>query len=98
MAFDFAETSYFAQKVPKDKLLVYNVSDGWEPLCQFLGKDVPDCPFPHKNKCAALVAEILADNPIAAANVKVAKRKCIILFIILPVFLAVIIAVFLKFF
>lgn len=22
---------------------------GWEPLCKFLGKPIPDQPFPHKN-------------------------------------------------
>ena len=24
--------------------------DGWQELCQFLGKDIPDIPFPHLNK------------------------------------------------
>ena len=23
--------------------------EGWEPLCRFLGKDVPDVPFPRVN-------------------------------------------------
>jgi Sulfotransferase domain len=23
--------------------------DGWEPLCKFLGKDVPDEPYPYVN-------------------------------------------------
>lgn len=36
--------------VPADKLLVYNVSEGWEPLCQFLGKPKPDTALPHTNK------------------------------------------------
>lgn len=26
--------------VPADKLLVYNVTEGWEPLCEFLEVDV----------------------------------------------------------
>lgn len=25
------------------------MEDGWEPLCRFLGKEVPDEPFPHAN-------------------------------------------------
>jgi len=33
--------------VPADQLLEYNVSQGWEPLCEFLGKPVPDEPFPN---------------------------------------------------
>lgn len=37
------------QRVPAEKLLVYNVKEGWEPLCAFLGVDVPDKPFPHAN-------------------------------------------------
>jgi hypothetical protein len=35
--------------VPAERLLVYRVQDGWEPLCRFLGVDVPDEPFPHVN-------------------------------------------------
>jgi Sulfotransferase domain len=36
--------------VPKDQLLEFDATkDGWEPLCAFLGEDVPDEPFPHLN-------------------------------------------------
>ena len=28
-------------KVPSDRLLVWNVKDGWEPLCKFLDEDLP---------------------------------------------------------
>jgi hypothetical protein len=35
--------------VPKEKLLVFNVQDGWEPLCAFLNKPVPDASFPRVN-------------------------------------------------
>ena len=34
---------------PNDKLLVYDVSQGWQPLCDFLGLEVPAEPFPVKN-------------------------------------------------
>ena len=37
------------EHVPPDKLLVYEVEEGWEPLCKFLGVEVPDKPFPHLN-------------------------------------------------
>lgn len=33
--------------VPADRLLVFNVAEGWEPLCRFLEVPVPDVPFPH---------------------------------------------------
>lgn len=39
---------------PKEKLLEYKLGSGWEPLCAFLGKDVPDVPFPHSNESTAL--------------------------------------------
>ena len=35
--------------VPKDQLLVFDVSEGWEPLCKFLDLPVPDVPFPNIN-------------------------------------------------
>jgi hypothetical protein len=37
------------QTVPADRLLVWSVADGWEPLCEFLEVRVPDTPFPHLN-------------------------------------------------
>lgn len=41
--------------IPRDELLVYNVKQGWNPLCKFLGVDVPDVPFPRLNvKCAGI--------------------------------------------
>lgn len=36
--------------VPVDKLLIYDVRDGWEPLCKFLDKPIPAEPLPHLNK------------------------------------------------
>ena len=35
--------------LPADRLLVFEVKDGWEPLCTFLGKPVPEGPFPRVN-------------------------------------------------
>lgn len=35
--------------IPADRLLVYQVKDGWEPLCAFLGVPVPAGPFPRTN-------------------------------------------------
>ena len=37
---------------PPTRLLVYEVSEGWGPLCQFLGVPVPDEPFPKVNTTA----------------------------------------------
>ncbi|MBV9786572.1 MAG: sulfotransferase family protein [Chloroflexi bacterium] len=38
--------------VPPERLLVYDVKQGWEPLCAFLGVPVPDKPFPRLNETA----------------------------------------------
>lgn len=35
--------------VPPARLLVYDVKQGWEPLCAFLEVPVPALPFPHQN-------------------------------------------------
>lgn len=34
---------------PPERLLNYRLDQGWEPLCEFLGKPVPEVPFPHIN-------------------------------------------------
>ncbi|KAJ4289299.1 hypothetical protein N0V88_007050 [Collariella sp. IMI 366227] len=36
--------------VPEEKRLEYKMGDGWEPLCEFLGVEVPDVEFPNTNK------------------------------------------------
>jgi hypothetical protein len=38
--------------IPADRLLEFNVKQGWEPLCRFLGKEIPNVPFPHTNDAA----------------------------------------------
>ena len=35
--------------IPASRLLVYQVQDGWGPLCQFLGVPEPTDPFPRTN-------------------------------------------------
>ena len=35
--------------VPKDRLLVFNVTEGWETLCAFLDVPVPETPYPREN-------------------------------------------------
>jgi len=47
------------EHVPKEKLLLFNVNDGYEPLCEFLGMHIPQYvdyepkPFPHLNDSAS---------------------------------------------
>jgi len=42
--------------VPSQRLLVYNVEEGWKPLCDFLGVPVPEGePYPHINERKSFV-------------------------------------------
>ena len=46
-------------RVPRGKLLVYSVKQGWGPLCEFLGVEEPvDEPFPHLNDTRSFLGEI----------------------------------------
>ena len=41
---------YFKDR-PDDLLIIsFEAGDGWEKLCPFLGKEIPEQPFPHSNK------------------------------------------------
>jgi hypothetical protein len=35
--------------IPPERLLVFDVTEGWEPLCRFLEVPVPDKPFPRSH-------------------------------------------------
>lgn len=39
--------------VPQERLLEVELGSGWEPLCKFLDKRIPNQPFPHVNEAAA---------------------------------------------
>jgi Sulfotransferase domain len=42
--------------VAKDRLLIFDVREGWEPLCEFLGVPVPaGVEFPHANEARSIV-------------------------------------------
>lgn len=54
--------------VPPERLLVYSVKEGWEPLCNFLDVPVPeDKPFPHLNDAAIMQRAIRISNVLIAA-------------------------------
>ena len=55
------------KRVPEDKLLVYEVKEGWKPLCEFLGVEVPDTPFPHLNDADDFQARIRRVFTLAVA-------------------------------
>jgi hypothetical protein len=44
--------AYVKETAPPDRLIVYDVGSGWDPLCQALGVPIPDEPFPKTNTTA----------------------------------------------
>lgn len=45
--------------VPSDRLLVFSVKEGWEPLCKFLELPIPEGePFPRVNDTKAMSAMV----------------------------------------
>jgi hypothetical protein len=38
------------QTIPKNQLLIFEAKDGWQPLCEFLNKPIPETPYPRSNK------------------------------------------------
>ncbi len=44
--------------IPKDRLLEFKLEQGWEPLCKFLGNEIPATPFPHINETSSFRAKM----------------------------------------
>jgi hypothetical protein len=49
--------------IPRQRLLVYDIRDGWGPLCEFLDVEVPGTSFPHVNDRASFQATWRRDAP-----------------------------------
>lgn len=49
--------------IPASRLLVYEVGDGWEPLCNALGVPIPVEPFPSSNTTEEFRAHFKMDAP-----------------------------------
>ncbi|MEO6421922.1 MAG: sulfotransferase family protein [Candidatus Nitrotoga sp.] len=65
-------TSEIIDYIAPERLLVYQVSDGWEPLCTFLNIPVPDTKFPRINSRDE-TKEMLA-NLIASSGEQVSEE------------------------
>lgn len=57
--------------VPQERLLHFDVKDGWEPLCEFLQKPIPQEPFPWLNERN----EFMESEPEWARKIKEDKRR-----------------------
>ena len=54
-------------RVPPEKLLVYEVREGWGPLCDFLGVEAPDKPFPRLNDAAEMRGRVRMVRAVSLA-------------------------------
>lgn len=73
--------------VPPERLLVFEVSQGWEPLCAFLGKPVPSVPFPRINE-GTTFQDLLADQR-RAATAKLLSAGLLIIGLVLGLLLLI---------
>ncbi len=53
-------TEMVRREIAPERLLVFDVRQGWAPLCNFLGVTVPAAPFPHENDAADLLNRVAA--------------------------------------
>lgn len=54
-----AHVAEVQRAIAPERLLTYDVAEGWEPLCAFLGVPVPDEPFPLTNTTAEFKERIV---------------------------------------
>ena len=52
-------------QIPADKLLIFSVDQGWNPLCEFLEKEVPKTQFPNVNDKAEMKKQIKVMSALA---------------------------------
>ncbi|XP_020900690.1 uncharacterized protein LOC110239317 [Exaiptasia diaphana] len=52
-------------EIPRDDLLIYNIKQGWEPLCEFLDLEVPDVQFPCINVKSAKIPVIMKNSAVS---------------------------------
>ena len=74
--------------IPAEKLLVYNVKEGWKPLCEFLGCDVPSIQFPHANVGHSDTKKTMTKK------IKQAKMEALLVFIFVLAALFIVAALF----
>nr|XP_002121159.1 uncharacterized protein LOC100180649 isoform X1 [Ciona intestinalis] len=54
--------SHVRLAAPKGQIIYFQHSDGWEPLCKFLGVPVPSVPYPHRNKGGEIIDEFVEES------------------------------------
>ena len=80
--------------VPPEKLLVYNVKQGWKPLCDFLGCEVPTVAFPHENIKGEIAEAPLSETRSGRQIIWEIQRALIV---ILSVIVVIVVSIFVFF-
>jgi hypothetical protein len=68
-------TAEVKRAIPRDRLLVLDVKQGWKPLCDFLGVPIPSRPFPKLNSRDELGAALAATRERGAEQDLLANAK-----------------------
>jgi Sulfotransferase domain len=65
---------------PRERLLEYTMGDGWEPLCEFLGKPVPEvgCPRVKDQEYMREFLAIVTRRSIRNASITVGSLCCLL--------------------
>jgi hypothetical protein len=75
----YTRNSEEARAFDPGRTLIFDVRQGWEPLCTFLGKDIPSTPFPYRNT--------RADFQKLIATISIALVLPSVLFLIMIVYI-----------
>ena len=82
--------------VPADKLLVYNVKQGWKPLCDFLECEVPNIPFPHENIKGEIIKSLPMTRWVRQVNREVQRGALAIVSVLVIIVITVLAICFSK--
>ena len=69
-----AHNERVTRAIDPERLLVWQVSEGWEPLCEFLEVGVPSDPLPHANDRETFIGRV-TDGAIDALAAWRAARE-----------------------
>ena len=79
--------------VSPENLLVYNVKQGWKPLCDFLACEVPTVAFPHENIKGEIAKMSLAVTRFGRQVKREIQRVVLVVISVLAVILAAYLAI-----
>lgn len=80
-----AHTLYVQSVVPPERLLIWNVKQGWAPLCKFLDLPVPDSPIPRKNTKGELFQEY-SKSPFTQVIIRKTVKNLLVLMGLFTIF------------